>query len=236
MDMEVNNANILITGGSSGIGKETAKQFISKGAKVVITGRDDTKLNQVAQEIGAIPLLFDVGDLSSIPGMTAKAIELLGGKLDTLVNNAGIGTFPPLGEITQADLESVYTVNVFGLALLTQEVVKTFKAQDYGNIINIGSTASLKGFERGTVYAASKFAVRGMTQCWQAELRKHNIRVSLVNPSEVATAFANEDRAERQEESNKLGPQEIADTIVNLVEMRDKGFVPEVTVWATNPF
>ncbi|PCJ27003.1 MAG: short-chain dehydrogenase [Flavobacteriales bacterium] len=234
--MDINNSNVIITGGSSGIGKETAKQFIAKGANVVITGRDKTKLNQVAQEIGAIPLLFDVSDTASIPSMTTEAIELLEGKLDTLVNNAGIGVFSRLGEITIEDLQAVYTTNVFGLALLTQEVVKTFKKQNYGNIINIGSTAALKGFERGSIYAASKFAVRGMTQCWQSELRKHNIRVSLVNPSEVASAFSNENREERQEEANKLGPKEIADTIVNLVEVRDKGFIPEVTIWATNPF
>lgn len=234
--MNIKGANILITGGSSGIGKETAKQFVAKGANVVITGRDEVKLNRVAKEIGAIPLLFDMCDVSSIPSMTAKAMALLGGSLDTLVNNAGIGVFPVLGEITIEDLQKVYTTNVFGLALLTQEVVKTFKNQNYGNIINIGSTAALKGFERGTIYAASKFAVRGMTQCWQAELRKFNIRVSLVNPSEVASAFAVEERVEKEEQDNKLGPKEIADTIVNIVEMRDKGFVPEVSVWATNPF
>jgi 3-oxoacyl-[acyl-carrier protein] reductase len=64
--MDINNSRILITGGSSGIGKETAKQFIKKGAKVVITGRDEIKLNQVATEIGAIPLLFDISDLKGI--------------------------------------------------------------------------------------------------------------------------------------------------------------------------
>ena len=234
--MNIKGANILITGGSSGIGRETAVQFIARGAKVVITGRDEVKLNKIAQEIGAIPLLFDIADLSSIPDMAAKAIELLGGKIDALINNAGIGVFPVLGEITIADLETVYRTNVFGLTLLTQEVVNTFKANNYGNIINVGSSAAVKGFERGTVYAASKFAVRGMTQCWQAELRKFNIRVSLVNPSEVASAFAVSDRVEREEQDNKLGPKEIADTIINMIEMRDKGFVPEVSVWATNPF
>jgi 3-oxoacyl-[acyl-carrier protein] reductase len=234
--MEINNSNILITGGSSGIGKETARQFVERGAKVLITGRDEDKLNNVAKEIGAIPLLFDIANLKSIPEAAAKAIELMDGKIDLLINNAGIGVFPPLGEITIEDLESVYTTNVFGLTLLTQEIVKNFKNQNYGNIINVGSTAGLKGFERGTVYAASKFAVRGLTQCWQAELRKHNIRVSLVNPSEVSSAFASKNREERKEETNKLGPKEIADTIISLTEMRDKGFVPEVTVWATNPF
>ena len=193
-------------------------------------------MKRVAQEIGAMPLLFDIGDFSSINEMAAKSISLLGGGIDVLVNNAGIGVFPKLGEIKIEDLQRVYSINVFGLALLTQEMVETFKAQNYGNIINIGSSASLKGFEGGSVYAASKFAVRGMTQSWQAELRKFNIRVCLINPSEVATAFAAEGREEREEMPNKLGAQEIAHSIVSVVEMRDKGFVPELNVWATNPF
>ena len=234
--MEIKGSNILITGGNSGIGKETAKQLVALGANVVITGRDEEKLNKVAQEIGAIPLPFDISDLKSIPAKSREAFILLEGIIDTLINNAGIGVFPKLGEITIEDLESVYRTNVFGLTLLTQEIVKPFITQGYGNIINIGSTAALKGFERGTVYAASKFAVRGITQSWQAELRKHNIRVCLVNPSEVTTAFAAEGRVERDEETKKLGTEEIAHTIVATLQMRDKGFVPEVTVWATNPF
>jgi 3-oxoacyl-[acyl-carrier protein] reductase len=234
--MEINNSRILITGGSSGIGKETAKQFIQRGAKVVITGRDEIKLNQVATEIGAIPLLFDISDLNTINEMAEKAISLLGGKIDVLVNNAGIGIFSKLGEINIKDLQSIFTTNVFGLALLTQEIVKTFKRQNYGNIINIGSSASKKGFAGGSIYAASKFALRGMTQSWQVELRKFNIRVSLVNPSEVATAFADPKREEREEMPNKLGPEEIAHSIVSVVQMRDKGFVQELNIWATNPF
>jgi 3-oxoacyl-[acyl-carrier protein] reductase len=234
--MEINNSSILITGGSSGIGKETALQFIKKGATVVITGRDENKLIQAAEEIGAIPLLFDISAIHTINEMAEKALSLLGGKIDVLVNNAGIGVFPKLGEITIEDLQSVYSTNVFGLALLTQEIVKTFKTQNFGNIINVGSSASLKGFVGGSVYAASKFAVRGMTQSWQAELRKFNIRISLINPSEVATAFATTDRLEREEMPNKLGSKEIAHAIVSSVEMRDKGFVPELNVWATNPF
>ncbi|HHC78369.1 MAG TPA: SDR family oxidoreductase [Flavobacteriia bacterium] len=234
--MTINNSKVLITGGSSGIGKETARKFIAQGATVVITGRDYQKLQEVATELGAIPFLFDISDLKSIPEKAKEAIGLLGGKVDVLINNAGIGVFPLLGEITEQHLLDVYNTNVFGLILLTQEIVPVFKKQNYGNIINIGSTASLKGFARGSVYATSKFAVRGLTQSWQAELRKDNIRVSLVNPSEVTTAFADATRKERVEESNKLGAEDIAHTIISIVEMRDKGFVPEVTVWATNPF
>lgn len=234
--MTIQNSHVVITGGSSGIGKETAKHFINKGAKVIITGRDEKKLKKVAYDLGAIPFQFDQSDLKSIPEKTKEMIALFDGKIDTLINNAGIGVFPLLGEITEQTLTKVYATNVFGLALLTQEVVTVFKAQNFGNIINIGSTASQKGFLKGTVYAASKFAVRGMTQSWQAELRKNNIRVSLVNPSEVTTAFANPEREEKNKLPNKLGPEEIAHAIVSIVEMRDKGFIPELNIWATNPF
>jgi 3-oxoacyl-[acyl-carrier protein] reductase len=85
--MEINNSRVLIT--ESPIGKETAKQFIAKGAKVVITGEMKTK--KVADEIGAIPLSFDISDLKSIPQKAKEALTLLDGKIDTLVNNAGIG-------------------------------------------------------------------------------------------------------------------------------------------------
>ena len=234
--MNIKDANILITGGSSGIGKETARQFIAKGANVVITGRDSGRLEKAAKEIGAIPLVFDISDMDGIPKKAAEALSLLNGKIDTLVNNAGIGTFHKLGGLTAKDFTDVYATNVFGLALLTQEIVKTFKAQRYGNILNIGSTASLKGFPGGSVYASSKFALRGMTQSWQYELRNYNIRVSQINPSEVTTAFGNPTREEREELPNRLGSEEIAHAIVSSVEMRDKGFVPEVTIWATNPF
>jgi 3-oxoacyl-[acyl-carrier protein] reductase len=111
-----------------------------------------------------------------------------------------------------------------------------FKKQKSGNIVNISSTAGTKGYANGTVYASSKFALRGMTQCWQAELRKYNVRVILVNPSEVLTAFGDDEGRERKEVSNKLRSFEIAHTIVSTLEMDDRGFIPEVTVWATNPF
>ncbi len=119
---------------------------------------------------------------------------------------------------------------------MASEAAKLFKKQKSGNIINISSTAGTKGFANGTVYASSKFALRGMTQCWQAELRKYNVRVILVNPSEVTTAFGDGERRERPEVKNKLRSIEIAHTIVSSLEMDDRGFIPEVTVWATNPF
>ena len=234
--MNIKDSTFLVTGGSAGIGKATAKLLVEKGGKVAITGRDKSKLEKVAKEIGAFPIHADVAVETDVH----KTYELFlkqFGKLDCLINNAGIGD--AWNEITELDMKSfhrVYDINVFGAALMASEAAKLFKKQISGNIINIASTAGTKGFANGTVYASSKFALRGMTQCWQAELRKYNVRVILVNPSEVTTAFGDTERNEKPEVKNKLRPLEIAHTIVSTLEMDDRGFIPEVTIWATNPF
>ena len=93
-----------------------------------------------------------------------------------------------------------------------------------------------KGYKMGSIYAASKFALRALSQCWQAELRPYNVRVIQINPSEVPTAFAQADRIERPLEDKKLSPKEIADVLVATLKMDRRGFVPEVSVFATNPF
>lgn len=234
--MNIQDSTFLVTGGSAGIGKATAKLLVEKGGKVAITGRDKSKLEKVAKEIGAFPIHADVAMENDVHKTYDLFLKQFG-KLDCLVNNAGIGD--AWNEITELDMKAfhrVYDVNVFGAALMASEAAKLFKKQKSGNIINIASTAGTKGFANGTVYASSKFALRGMTQCWQAELRKYNVRVILVNPSEVTTAFGDNERNEKPEVKNKLRPLEIAHIIVSALEMDDRGFIPEVTVWATNPF
>ncbi|MBI9071700.1 MAG: SDR family oxidoreductase [Melioribacteraceae bacterium] len=233
--MNIKNSTAIVTGGSLGIGKATAKLLIDNGAKVIITGRNKERLELAASEIGAIACHIDITDYNNFKP-TIKELISKHGKIDILINNAGIGAFGELGDLTIDQFESVFNTNVFGLALFTQELLPHFKERKSGNIVNIASTAALKGFAHGTVYSASKFALRGMTQCWQAELRKHNIRVMLINPSEVTTAFANAERKERAEVDNKLRSVEIAHSIKSALEMDDRGFIPELTVWATNPF
>ncbi|MCC6256130.1 MAG: SDR family oxidoreductase, partial [Ignavibacteriaceae bacterium] len=187
--MKIKDSTFLVTGGSAGIGKATAKLLVEKGGKVAITGRDKSKLEKVAKEIGAFPIHADV----AVENDVHKTYELFlkqFGKLDCLINNAGIGA--AWNEITELDIKAfhrVYDINVFGAALMASEAAKLFKKQKSGNIINICSTAGTKGFANGTVYSSSNSAVRGMTHCWQADLRKYNVRVILVNPSEVTTAF-----------------------------------------------
>ena len=233
--LSLTGLKVLITGGSSGIGKATAKKLAEEGAIVAITGRDKKKLDAVASEINAIPIHLDVTKYNSIAVKTLDAFHSMGG-IDVLVNNAGIGEFGTLDKVKVDQFERVFATNVYGLTMMTQEVAKFMKAQERGTIINIGSTASTNGFASGSVYCASKFAVRGLTACWRNELRKNNIRVILVNPSEVPTAFNNKDRVEREEEDKKLRSKDIAHAIISAIQMDERGFIPELNVWATNPF
>ncbi len=234
--MDLKDKIALVTGGNSGLGKATAKLLIQEGAVAIITGRDHNKTQEVAEEIGAIPFKCDVTNDNEINALYTFISEEYG-KLDILINNAGIGKRRELTELTREDMKEIYEVNVFGAAMVAQGAAKIFKKQQSGDIVNIASTASLKGYPTGSIYCSSKFALRGMTQCWQGELRRDNIRVIQVNPSEVPTAFGDEEnREERPLEDNKLRPFEIAHTIVSTLKMDNRGYIPEVTVHATNPF
>jgi 3-oxoacyl-[acyl-carrier protein] reductase len=234
--MNLSGKKIIVTGGSLGIGKQTAKELVLRGAEVVITGRSEERLRIAADYCKAKWVVFDIADLEHIPSNSKKCLELLGGQVDVVINNAGVGAFKPIEDVSLSDFQTQFNTNVFGLALFTKEIVPIMKAQNKGNIVNIGTTASLKGFKNGSVYAASKFAVRALSQCWQAELRPYNIRVYQLNPSEVTTAFYNTNSIEPKEVDNKLSSHEIAHSIVSILEMNDKGFVNELSVWATNPF
>jgi len=234
--MHIKDSTFLVTGGSLGIGKATAKLLVEKGGKVAITGRNKSRLEKAAKEIGAFPINTDAGKPEDIKKTYDDFLREFK-KLDCLINNAGIGgKWNQVFDLDLEDFMNVYSVNVFGAALMAKYAANLFKKQKSGNIVNISSTAGTKGFANGTVYASSKFALRGMTQCWQTELRKYNVRVILINPSEVLTAFGDDEGKERKEVSNKLRSYEIAHTIVSTLEMDDRGFIPEVTVWATNPF
>src|SRR5208282_1172793 len=107
------------------------------------------------------------------------------------------------------------------------EAAKYFISKKSGNIVNIASTAALRGAPKGSAYYASKFALRGMTECWRAELRRYNIRVFLVNPSEVLTSFAKAAGFEQKENDTKLRSEDIAYVVKVMLEMNDRGFLPE---------
>jgi len=233
--MELKGAKIILTGGSSGLGKQTAKDLLAKGADVIITGRDEQKLLKVALELGCTAFHADVSKGEAAKGTVDFALEKWG-RIDVLINNAGYAEFGLIHELDLDKLRAVYETNVFGAAAMAKYCAQVFMQQKSGNIINIASTAGSKGYPQGSIYATSKFALSGMTQCWRAELRPYNVRVIQINPSEVPTAFAQSNRVEREQESNKLSPKEISDVIVSSLEMDNRGMITDVTVIATNPF
>ena len=234
--MDLKGKNIIVTGGSLGIGKETAKQLLDKGANVLIIGRSLNRLKESFPNSKSNLLSFDIGDIENVVFNAKKSLDFLDNRVDVLINNAGIGVSKSIEDLEYTDFIDVFNVNVFGLSLFTKEVIPIMKGQQHGTIINIGSTASLKGYKNGSIYASSKFALRCLTQCWQAELRPYNIRVCQINPSEVTTAFGNPERVERDEVDNKLTPKEISHSIISVIEMNNRGFINELNVWATNPF
>lgn len=232
--MNLKDARVLVTGGSSGIGRGIAELLVKRGAKVAIAGRDEKRLREAAGAIGAAPLQGDVSIETDAVRMVRQALEVLGG-YNVLVNNAGIGAFASLLDITADDMRRVWEVNVLGATLMARESAKHFVAQQYGNIINIGSTSGLRGDAGSSAYASTKFALRALSESWRAELRSHNVRVMLLNPSEVVTEFFGRAGRTQVDHPSKLRPAEIGHAVVALLEMDDRGFIPELSVWATNP-
>jgi 3-oxoacyl-[acyl-carrier protein] reductase len=233
--MELKDAVALVTGASEGIGRAIAEALIAEGCSVTITGRGEEALKATADEIGADWIVGDVGSEDDAKRTVAEVIEKHG-HLDILVNNAGYGLFKPLVDTSLEELQALYSTNVFGPFLMTREAARHFIERGRGELINIASTSALRGSASRTAYGSSKFALRGMTECWRDELRRHNVRVTLVNPSEVMTEFAAKAGSPREPSDKKLRPQEIADAIVGALKIDSRGFVPEFAVFATNPF
>ena len=231
--MNLTGKRALISGGSRGIGRAIAEALASAGAKVAVMARDGADLERAAKELHAVAIPGDVAIEADAVRAVATAVRELGG-LDVLINNAGIGHFAPLVEMDREHFERIFAVNVTGAMLMAREAARVFVAQGSGNIVNIASTSGLKGGAQSTAYSGSKFALRGMTECWREELRRHNVRVTLVNPSEVQTGFGG--RKAGEGDPKKLRAREIADAVIGVLQIDDRGFVPEFAVFATNPF
>jgi 3-oxoacyl-[acyl-carrier protein] reductase len=233
--MDLKTAKALVTGGSSGIGYATAQLLRDRGAEVAICGRRADALDDAASELGALAIVCDVSREEEVKRMVSRVVSELG-DYNVLINNAGWGRWAPLVETTVADFQRVWETNVLGAMLVARESARHFIKRNTGNIVNIASTSGQRGGPGGSSYVSTKFALSGMTESWRAELRKNNIRVMQVNPSEVQTNFfVASGRAARAANPTKLEPSDIAHTIVSMLEMDDRGMIVEATVWATNP-
>jgi 3-oxoacyl-[acyl-carrier protein] reductase len=221
--MNLKNAVALITGGSSGIGRAIAQSLAASGARVAITGRDKVRLAETARELGAHAIHADVSVEGDVERTYREVLQQFG-DLDILVNNAGSGVFKNLVDFDRKEFEAVFATNVTGAMMMGREAAKHFVKRQRGNIVNIASTAALRGAPKGTAYYGSKFALRGMTECWRAELRQYNVRVFLVEPSEVLTNFYQTAGLPQKENATKLRSEDIAHMVKAMLERIESRF------------
>jgi 3-oxoacyl-[acyl-carrier protein] reductase len=226
------SSRFLITGGSQGIGAAIVELARKAGHQVVFTGRNERLIEETARKTGAFGVRADVS-VDADNARTVEACTTRMGGVDVLVNNAGFGYRAEIGSLDVDKMKEMFGTNVFGLVDITNRIVPLMKERAQGDIVNIASTSGMKGAAAATAYAASKWAVRGITQCWQAELRPHGIRVICVCPSEVQTNFGG--RAGRNN-PNKLYAEDIAATILASLDMPRRALWPELAVFANNPW
>ena len=222
----------LITGGSQGIGAALVAVASNAGHKVVFTGRNGPAIDAVAEKTGAVGLRGDVAVAEDNARTIDTCMQHMGG-IDVLVNNAAYDYRAEIGALDVGRMKTMFDTNVFGLVDITNRVVPQMKERKSGDIINIASTSGMKGAAAATPYAASKWAVRGISQCWQAELRPHGIRVISICPSEVQTSFGG--KAGRNN-PNKLYAIDIAEKIVAALDRPRRVLWPELAVFASNPW
>ena len=224
----------LITGGSQGIGAALVCRAREAGHEVVFTGRHEETIAQVTGTTGAFGLRADSANGDDNENTVEACRRQMGG-IDVLVNNAASWYDAAIGELDLNAMRQLFDTNVFGMVDLTNRVVPIMKtkAPEGGDIVNIASTSGTKGRKLGTAYAASKWAVRGISQCWQAELRPHSIRVISICPSEVQTRWGGQ---VGRNNPNKLYAVDIAETIMAALNMPPRALWPELSVFATNPW
>jgi NAD(P)-dependent dehydrogenase (short-subunit alcohol dehydrogenase family) len=176
----------VVTGGSAGIGFAAARRFTEEGAHVFITGRRQRELDAAAKAIGpnVTAVKADAASTADIEGLM-EAIKSIKGRIDVLFANAGIYEFTPLGTITEATYNKIFDVNVKGVLFTVQQAVPIMS--DGGSIILTGSIAGSKGFEAGTVYAATKAAIRSFARSWTMDLKARRIRVNVLSPGPIQT-------------------------------------------------
>ena len=238
MTTAINKQSVwFITGCSSGFGRELAKQLLARGNRVVVTARDVQAIAQFAGMENALLLKLDVTDPAQVAA-AAQAAEARFGRIDVLVNNAGIGYFAAVEEGEDAEIRRMFDINLFGLAAVTRAALPGMRKRRHGFIINFSSIGGLRSFPAVGWYNATKFALEGLSEALWQEVEPLGIRVMLVEPSGFRTDWAgrsaNESKVQIADYSATAGagragiravsgkqagdPARAAEAIINVVE------------------
>jgi len=229
----------LITGAGKGIGRAVALALASEGVHIGLVARTEKDLQAVAAEVTALGVkaamaVADVSDINSVNAAVAKIRQELGA-IDILINNAGTAAFGKFLELTPEQWENQVKVNLFGVYYVTRAVLPEMIERQTGDIINVSSTAGLKGAPVTSAYSASKFGLMGLTDSLMQEVRKHNIRVTALTPSTVVTDLAKNANLLNNNEDRVMHPEDFAELIVAHLKLNRRVFVKDASIWSTNP-
>lgn len=229
----------LVTGAGKGIGRAVALALAAEGVHVGLLARTASDLQSLAAEIAThgvktASVVADVADRVAVEAAAAQIEQQLG-PIDILINNAGIGHFAKFMEMEPAQWEQIIQVNLLGTYYVTRAVLPSMIARQTGDIINISSTSGLRASAGSSAYSASKFAVMGLTEALMQEVRKHNIRVSVLTPSTVATPLALENKLTDGNPEKVMQPEDLAEFIVAQLKLNRRIFIKEAGMWSTNP-
>ncbi|MED3973083.1 3-ketoacyl-ACP reductase [Priestia megaterium] len=229
----------LITGAGKGIGRSTAIELAKEGVNIGLIARTESDLKAVASELEAfdVQVAYATADVSSMEEVNAT-VEHLHTKLgatDILINNAGIGKFGSFLELDPAEWKQIIDVNLMGVYYVTRAVLPQLIEKNGGDIINISSTAGQKGAPVTSAYSASKFGVLGLTESLALEVRKHNIRVTALTPSTVATELAYKENLTDGNPDKVMQPEDLAEIMVAQLKLHPRIFIKSAGMWSTNP-
>jgi NADP-dependent 3-hydroxy acid dehydrogenase YdfG len=207
---------VLITGASSGIGKEIAKIFLQKNYSLVLSGRNEKGFDYARGKANVDVVLGDITK-NEIRKKIQDVIINKYKRLDILINNAGITFIQPFEENTEKQLNAIFETNLKAPMLLTHDLYEIMKAKKNGTIIFMNSSAGKQGYPNHTMYSAMKFGLNGFAQSLRQEAKKYGIRVISVHPGGVNTALYNKLR-EKPDVTQYMNPQKIAEIVVYLSE------------------
>jgi 3-oxoacyl-[acyl-carrier protein] reductase len=237
--MNLTGSLAVVTGATEGIGRAIAFALGRAGARVAICARTAANVEATVQALrgGGIDAIGMPCDVSDPAGVTAFAsfVSRERGHPGLLVNNAGIGRFKPLLELTLADWDATMGVNVRSLYLVTRAFLRGMLEASGGTIVNIASLAGKNGVEGGTAYSASKHAVLGFSKSLMLEVRKHGIRVVAICPGSVDTGFASKRERPHAGRGRALTADDVAHAVLAAVTVADGAMMSEVDIRPTNP-